>query len=232
YYSTSLPEVSDNFDAPTLDNENTSSSSSMVIEEDEAPQIVSLSSEQIINEPNSPVLNKNADELLQEDDAELDGNVFYDAPQTPMFEEILKNKTDAKNIVIRTKSRLVAKGYGQEEGIDLEESFAPVIRLEAIRIFVAYAAHKNFLIYQMDVKMEFLNGLLKEEVFVRQPDGFVDPYFPNHMYRLKKALYGLKQAPRTWYDKLSSFLIEHHFTKGLVDPILFTRRYRDDILLV
>ncbi|GJZ76203.1 retrovirus-related pol polyprotein from transposon TNT 1-94 [Tanacetum coccineum] len=145
---------------------------------------------------------------------------------------IWKNKTDAENTVIRNKSRLVAKGYGQEEGIDFEESFAPVARLEAVRIFVAYAAHKNFPIYQMDVKTTFLNGPLKEEVFVRQPDGFVDPDFPNHVYRLKKALYGLKQAPRAWYDKLSSFLIEHHFTKGIVDPTLFTRRHGDDILLV
>ncbi|GJV61293.1 retrovirus-related pol polyprotein from transposon TNT 1-94 [Tanacetum coccineum] len=87
-----------------------------------------------------------------------------------------------------------AKVYGQEEGIDFEESFAPIARLEVIRIFVAYAAHKNFPIYQMDVKTTFLNGPLKEEVFVRQPDGSVDPYFPNHVYRLKKALYGLKQA--------------------------------------
>ncbi|GJY21688.1 ribonuclease H-like domain-containing protein [Tanacetum coccineum] len=93
------------------------------------------------------------------------------------------------------KSRLVAKGYGQEEGIDFEESFALVTRLKAVRIFVAYEAHKNFLIYQMDVKTEFLNGPLKDEVFVHQPDGFVDPDFPNHVYRLKKALYGLKQAP-------------------------------------
>ncbi|GJS48018.1 retrovirus-related pol polyprotein from transposon TNT 1-94 [Tanacetum coccineum] len=92
----------------------------------------------------------------------------------------------------------------------------------------------------MDVKTAFLNGLLKEEVFVRQPDGFVDPDFPNNVYRLKKALYGLKkkalyglkQAHRAWYDKISSFLIEHHFTKGIVDPTLFTRRYGDDILLV
>ncbi|GJR58602.1 retrotransposon protein, putative, unclassified [Tanacetum coccineum] len=89
-----------------------------------------------------------------------------------------------------------AKGYGQEDGIDFEESFAPVARLEAVRIFVAYAAHKNFPIYQMDVKTTFLNGPLKEEIFVRQPDGFVDPDFPNHVYRLKKAPYGLKQAPR------------------------------------
>ncbi|GKE55146.1 retrotransposon protein, putative, unclassified, partial [Tanacetum coccineum] len=116
--------------------------------------------------------------------------------------------------------------------IEFEESFAPVARLEAVRIFVAYAAHKNFPIFQMDVKTAFLNGPLKEEVFVQQPDGFVGPDFPNHVYRLKKALYGLKQAPRAWYDKLSSFLIEHHFTKGIVDPTLFTRRHGDDILLV
>ncbi|GJW15656.1 retrovirus-related pol polyprotein from transposon TNT 1-94 [Tanacetum coccineum] len=136
-------------------------------------------------------------------------------------------QTDAKN-----KSRLVAKGYRQEEGTDFEESFAPVARLEAVRIFVAYATYKNFPIYQMDVKMAFLNGPLKAKVFVRQPDRFVDPDFPNHVYRLKKVLYGLKQALRAWYDKLSSFLIEHHFTKGIVDPTLFTRRHEDDILLV
>ncbi|GJS31402.1 ribonuclease H-like domain-containing protein [Tanacetum coccineum] len=129
------------------------------------------------------------------------------------------------------KSRLVTKGYHQEEGMDFEESFALVTRLEAVRIFVAYAAHKNFPIFQMDLKTTFLNGPLKEEVFVRQPDGFVDPEFPNHVYRLKKALYGLKQAPRAWYDKLSSFLIEHHFTKGIVDLTLFSRRsLKDDIL--
>ncbi|GJZ44421.1 retrovirus-related pol polyprotein from transposon TNT 1-94 [Tanacetum coccineum] len=143
---------------------------------------------------------------------------------------IWKNKTDAENTVIQNKSRLVAKGYGQEEGIDFEESFAPVARLEAVRIFVAYAAHKNFPIFQMDVKTTFLNGPLKEEVFVQQPDGFVDPDFPNHVYHLKKALYGLKQAPRAWYEKLYSFIIDHHFTKGIVDPTLFTRRHGDDIL--
>ncbi|GKB77558.1 retrovirus-related pol polyprotein from transposon TNT 1-94 [Tanacetum coccineum] len=117
---------------------------------------------------------------------------------------IWKNKTDAENTVIRNKSCLVAKGYGQEEGIDFEESFAPVARLEAVRIFVAYAAHKNFPIFQMDVKTAFLNGPLKEEVFVQQPDGFVDPDFPNHVYRLKKALYGLKQAPRAWHTQLKN----------------------------
>ncbi|GJU25357.1 integrase, catalytic region, zinc finger, CCHC-type containing protein [Tanacetum coccineum] len=100
-------------------------------------------------------------------------------------------------------------------GHRFEESFIPVARLEAVRIFVPYAAYKNFPIYQMDVKTVFLNGPLKEEVFVRQLDGFVYPHFPNHIYRLKKALYGLKQTPRAWYDKLSSFLIEHHFTEDL-----------------
>ncbi|GJX60680.1 retrovirus-related pol polyprotein from transposon TNT 1-94 [Tanacetum coccineum] len=143
-----------------------------------------------------------------------------------------KNKMDAENSIIQNKSRLVAKGYSQQEGIDFEGSFTPVAQLEVVRMFVAYAAHNNFTIYQMDVKTAFLNGPFKEEVFVCQPDIFVDPEFPNHVYRLKKALHCLKQAPRAWYDKLSSFLIEHHFTKGIVDPTLFTRRHRDDILLV
>ncbi|GJW35458.1 retrovirus-related pol polyprotein from transposon TNT 1-94 [Tanacetum coccineum] len=105
----------------------------------------------------------------------------------------------------------------QEKGINFEESFAPVDRLEAIRIFVAYAAHKSFPIYQMDVKTTFLNGPLKEEVYVAQPDGFVDPDHPKKVYRLKKALYGLKQAPRAWYDELSNFLISKGFTKGTIN---------------
>ncbi|GJW87194.1 retrovirus-related pol polyprotein from transposon TNT 1-94 [Tanacetum coccineum] len=112
------------------------------------------------------------------------------------FERLQKNKYDAKNIVVRNKTRLVAKGYKQEEGIDFEESFAPVARLEAVRMFIAYAAHKNITIFQMDVKKAFLNGPLKEEIYVSQPEGFIDPEFPDHVYKLKKALYGLKQAPR------------------------------------
>ncbi|GKB45465.1 retrovirus-related pol polyprotein from transposon TNT 1-94 [Tanacetum coccineum] len=284
YYSMSSHEVSDNFAANTLDNDHTSSSSSIVVDQDDAPQIVYSSIDQVITEPNSPILNEVADEFVQEDVANFDGNTFHNAPQTPKFdvaessstyqyplnmhlfhqqhhliniwtknhplEQVIcdpsnpvmtrkRHQTDAevcmyaltvstielKNIkeamldhswiesmqdelnhfkrldvwelveFIRNKSRLVAKGYGQEEGIDFKESFAPVARFEAL-------------------------------------DGFVDPEFPNHVYRLKKALYGLKQAPRAWYDKLSSFLIEHHFTKGIVDPTLFTRRHGDDILLV
>ncbi|GJQ95148.1 retrovirus-related pol polyprotein from transposon TNT 1-94 [Tanacetum coccineum] len=128
---------------------------------------------------------------------------------------------------------LVDKPFGKnEEGIDFEESFAPVARLEAVRIFVAYAAHKSFPIYQMDVKTAFLNGPLKEEVYVAQPDGFVDPDHPDKVYRLRKALYGLKQAPRAWYDELSKFLISKGFTKGIIDPTLFKIKYGEEILLV
>ncbi|GJV90677.1 retrovirus-related pol polyprotein from transposon TNT 1-94 [Tanacetum coccineum] len=143
-----------------------------------------------------------------------------------------KNKKDEDQTVIRNKARLVAKGYAQEEGIDFEESFAPVARLEAVRIFVAYAAHKSFPIYQMDVKMAFLNGPLKEEVYVAQPEGFVDPDHPEKVYLLRKALYGLKQAPRAWYDELSNFLMSKGFTKGTIDPTLFKIKYGEDILLV
>ncbi|GKE16102.1 retrovirus-related pol polyprotein from transposon TNT 1-94, partial [Tanacetum coccineum] len=108
------------------------------------------------------------------------------------FDRLDKNKRDEENTVIRKKARLVAKGYIQQEGIDFEESFSLVARLEAVRLFVAYAAHKSFPIYQMDVKTTFLNGPLKEEVYVNQPDGFIDPHHPDKVYRLKKALYGLK----------------------------------------
>ncbi|GJZ59629.1 retrovirus-related pol polyprotein from transposon TNT 1-94 [Tanacetum coccineum] len=117
------------------------------------------------------------------------------------------------NIVIRNKARLVAKGYNQQEGIDFEESFAPVARLEDVRLFITYVAHKSFLVYQMDVKTTFLNGPLKEEVYVNQPDRFIDPHHPDKVYRLKKALYGLKQAPRAWEDIL--------FVQIYVDDIIF-----------
>nr|GEV01090.1 putative reverse transcriptase domain-containing protein [Tanacetum cinerariifolium] len=143
-----------------------------------------------------------------------------------------KNKRDEKNTVIRNKSRLVAKGYAQKEGVDFEESFAPVARLEAVRLFITYAAHKSFTIYQMDVKTAFLYGPLKEEVYVNKPDGFVDPYHLDKVYRLKKALYGLKQAPRAWYDELSKFLLSKGFTKGSIDPTLFITKHKGDILLL
>nr|GEV07447.1 hypothetical protein [Tanacetum cinerariifolium] len=142
-----------------------------------------------------------------------------------------KNKKDKDQTVIRNKARLVAKGYAQEEGIDFEESFALVARSEAVWIFIAYVAHKSFPIFQMDVKTAFPNGPLKEEVYVAQPDEFVDPDHPEKVYRLRKALYELKQAPRAWYDKLLKFLTSKGFTKGTIDPTLFTIRYGEDILL-
>nr|GEU78282.1 hypothetical protein [Tanacetum cinerariifolium] len=138
-----------------------------------------------------------------------------------------KNKRDEENTVIRNKSSLVAKGYAQKEGVDFEESFAPGARLEDVRLFIAYAAHKSFTIYQMDVKTTILHGPLKVEVYANQPDGFVDPYHPDKVYRLKKALYGLKQAPRVWYDELSTSLV----SKGSIDPTLFITKHRGDILL-
>nr|GEU52838.1 retrovirus-related Pol polyprotein from transposon TNT 1-94 [Tanacetum cinerariifolium] len=125
-----------------------------------------------------------------------------------------KNKKVEDQTIIRNKAQLVAKRYAQEEGIDFEESFTPVARLEVVWIFIAYAAHKYFPIYQMAVKTKFLNGPLKEEVYVAQPDGFVDPDHPKKVYRLRKALYGLKQAPKAWYDELSKFLTSKGFTKG------------------
>ncbi|GJT56642.1 retrovirus-related pol polyprotein from transposon TNT 1-94 [Tanacetum coccineum] len=151
-------------------------------------------------------------EAMQEELHQFDRLNVWELVNRPLYKNFInmkwlwKNKCDEENIVIRNKARLVAKGYNQQEGIDFKESFAPVARLEAVRLFVAYAAHKSFPIYQMDVKTTFLNGPLKEEVYVNQPDRFVNPQHPDKVYRLKKALYGLKQAPRAWYDELSNLL--------------------------
>ncbi|GJW15445.1 retrovirus-related pol polyprotein from transposon TNT 1-94 [Tanacetum coccineum] len=144
---------------------------------------------------------------------------------------IFKLKKDECGGVLKNKARLVAKGYRQEEGIDFEESFTPFSRIEAIHIFIANAATKNMIIYQMNVKTAFLIGELREVVYVSQPEVFIDPDKPNHVYRIKKALYGLKQASRMWYDMLSSFLLSQEFSKGVVDPTLFTRKVGRDILL-
>ncbi|GKB21576.1 retrovirus-related pol polyprotein from transposon TNT 1-94 [Tanacetum coccineum] len=132
-----------------------------------------------------------------------------DNDTSDLIQQLRHNKSWIFYLVLRMMNFSI-----QEEGIDFEESFSLVARLEAVRIFIAYAAHKSFPIYQMDVKMAFLNGLLKEEVYVTQPDGFVDPDHPKKVYRLWKALYGLKQAPRAWYDELLNFLMSKGFTKG------------------
>ncbi|GJX17231.1 retrovirus-related pol polyprotein from transposon TNT 1-94 [Tanacetum coccineum] len=164
-------------------------------------------------------------------------SIDLDAPSTSnvmliKLKWIYKVKTDEFGRVLKNKDRLVAQGFRQEEGIDFEESFAPVSRIEAICIFVANAANKNMMIFQMDVKTAFLNGKLKEEVYVSQPKGFINQDNPSHVYKLKKALYGVKQAPRAWYDMLLNFLISQHFSKGAVDLTLFKRKAGNDLLLV
>ncbi|KAL6337946.1 hypothetical protein AAG906_005411 [Vitis piasezkii] len=145
---------------------------------------------------------------------------------------VFRNKMDENGIIVRNKARLVAQGYNQEEGIDYEETFAPVARLEAIRMLLAFACFKGFILYQMDVKSAFLNGFINEEVYVEQPPGFKSFNFPNHVFKLKKALYGLKQAPRAWYERLSKFLLKKGFKMGKIDTTLFIKTKEKDILLV
>ncbi|GKB02974.1 putative ribonuclease H-like domain-containing protein [Tanacetum coccineum] len=145
---------------------------------------------------------------------------------------IYRNKKDERGIVVRNKARLVAQGYTQEEGIDYDEVFAPVARIEAIRLFLAYASFKDFVVYQMDVKSAFLYGKIEEEVYVYQPPGFEDPEFPDRVYKVEKALYGLHQAPRAWYETLSTYLLDNGFQRGQIDKTLFIKRVKSDILLV
>ncbi|KAJ9541256.1 hypothetical protein OSB04_027762 [Centaurea solstitialis] len=145
---------------------------------------------------------------------------------------IFRNKTDERGVVIKNKSRLVAQGYTQEEGIDYDDVFAPIARIEAIRLFLAFASYKGFKVYQMDVKSAFLYGTIDEEVYVSQPPGFEDPDYPDRVYKLRKALYGLHQAPRAWYDTLSTYLLENKFERGVIDKTLFIRRTKNDVLLV
>jgi hypothetical protein len=121
---------------------------------------------------------------------------------------VFRNKQDENGVVTRNKARLVAQGFTQVEGLDFEETYAPVARLEVIRMLLAYAAHHDFKLYQMDVKSVFLNGPIQELAYVEQPQGFEDPKFPNHVYKLQKTLYGLKQAPRAWYECLKEFLLK------------------------
>nr|GEX26085.1 hypothetical protein [Tanacetum cinerariifolium] len=204
--------------------------------------------EQVIREPSRPVLTRN--QLRSNGDicmyaltvSTIEPKNVKEAMTDPawidsMQEDLLQfkrldNKHDEEQTVIRNKSRLVVRGYCQEEGIDFEESFSPIARMEAIEIFLAYAAHKSFTVFQMDVKTAFLHGSLKEDVYVCQPEGFIDDDHPSHVYKLKKALYGLKKVPRAWYDELSTFLLQNHFIKGTINPTLCIRRFHDDILVV
>jgi hypothetical protein len=144
---------------------------------------------------------------------------------------VFRNKQDEDGVVTRNKARLVAKVYAQVTGLDFEKTFAPVARLESIRILLAYAAHHSFKLFQMDVKSAFLNGPIKEEVYVEQPPSFEDDRYPDHIYRLSKALYGLKQAPRARYECLRGFLISNAFKVGKVDPTLFTKTCNGDLFV-
>ncbi|GJS31537.1 putative ribonuclease H-like domain-containing protein [Tanacetum coccineum] len=145
---------------------------------------------------------------------------------------VYRNKKDERGVVVRNKARLVAQGHRQEEGIDYDEVFAPVARIEAIRIFLAFASYMGFIVYQMDVKSAFLYGKIDEEVYVSQPPGFLDPKYPQKVYKVVKALYGLHQAPRAWYATLSTFLLKNGYRRGTIDKTLFLKKDKHDIILV
>ncbi|GKD51246.1 putative ribonuclease H-like domain-containing protein [Tanacetum coccineum] len=145
---------------------------------------------------------------------------------------IYRNKKDKRGVVVRNKARLVAQGYRQEEGIEYDEVFAPVARIEAIRIIFAFASYMGFIVYQMDVKSAFLYGTIDEEVYMSQPLGFVDPKFPKKVYKVEKAMYGLHQAPRAWYATLSTFLLKSGYKRETIDKTLFIKKDKNDIMLV
>ena len=175
---------------------------------------------------------------MQEELNQFERNEVWELVPRPNDQSVIgtkwvyRNKMDENGIIIRNKARLVAQGYNQQEGIDYEETFAPVARLEAIRMLLAFACHKNFILYQMDVKSAFSNGFINEEVYVEQPPGFGSFNFPNHVFKLKKELYGLKQAPRAWYERLNKFLISSGFKMGKLDTTLFIKLRENDILIV
>ncbi|GKB18621.1 putative ribonuclease H-like domain-containing protein [Tanacetum coccineum] len=158
--------------------------------------------------------------------------ISYLTSQEMMKMMVQRNKKDERGIMIRNKVRLVAQGYTQEKGIDYDEVFAPVARTEAIRLFLAYALFKDFVVYQMDVKSDFLYVKIEEEVYVCQPPQFEDLDFPDRVYKVEKALYGLHQAPRAWYETLSTYLLDNGFHRRKIDKPLFIKRYKGDILLV
>ena len=175
---------------------------------------------------------------MQEELNQFQRNDVWDLVPKPQHKNIIgtkwvfRNKLNEQGEVTRNKARLVAQGYSQQEGIDYTETFAPVARLEAIRLLLSYAVNHGIILYQMDVKSAFLNGVIEEEVYVKQPPGFEDIKYPDHVFKLKKSLYGLKQAPRAWYDRLSKFLIKNDFKRGQVDTTLFRRTLGKDILVV
>ncbi|GKA51382.1 putative ribonuclease H-like domain-containing protein [Tanacetum coccineum] len=161
--------------------------------------------------------------------------ILVDLPKgkkTIRLKWVYRNKKDERGVVVRNKARLVAQGHRQEEGIDYDEVFTPVARIEAIRIFLAFASYMGFTVYQMDVKSAFLYRTIYEEVYVTQPPGFIDPMYPKIVYKVVKALYGLHQAPKAWYATLSNFLLKNGYRKGVIDKTLFIKKDKKDIILV
>jgi hypothetical protein len=144
---------------------------------------------------------------------------------------VFRYKQDEHGVVTRNKARLVAKGYAQVTGLDFEETIAPVARHQSIHILLAYVAHHSFKLFEMDVKSAFLNGPIKEEVYMEQHPGFENDRYPDHVYKLCKALYGLKQAPRAWYECLRDFLISNAFKVRKADPTLFTKTFNGDLFV-
>nr|GEV93163.1 hypothetical protein [Tanacetum cinerariifolium] len=180
--------------------------------------------EQVIGEPSRPVLTRNQ--------LKTDGDMCFYALTVSIKEPKSVKEALTDPAWIESMQEELHQFIRLDEGIDFKESFAPVAQMEAIRIFLAYAAHKGLTVYQMDVKIAFLHGSLKENVYVCQPEGFIGADHPSHVYKLKKALCGIRQAPRAWYDELSTFLLQNRFSKGTIDPTLFTRRFDNDILVV
>ncbi|KAK2442550.1 hypothetical protein QL285_013736 [Trifolium repens] len=184
------------------------------------------------------IIDKSWVEAMEEELLQFEKNEVWNLVPKPRDHSIIgtrwvfRNKLDEEGKVIRNKARLVSQGYNQQEGIDYDETFAPVARLEALRILLAYAAHKCLKLFQMDVKSSFLNGFLNEEVYVHQPPGFIDEKKPEHVFKLTKALYGLKQAPRAWYERLSSFLLENGFSRGKIYTTSFRKINKNDLLIV
>ncbi|GJU85982.1 putative ribonuclease H-like domain-containing protein [Tanacetum coccineum] len=193
---------------------------------------------QIIGDPSSAVQTRSKIEAMQEELLQFKIQKVWVLVDFPYGKKaigtkwVYRNKKDKRGVVVKNKARLVAQGHRQEEGIDYDEVFDHVARIEAIRIFLAFASFMGFIVYQMDVKSAFLYGTIEEEVYMSQPSGFIDPKFPNKVYKVQKALYGLHQAPRAWYATLSTFLLKSGFRRGTIDKTLFIKKDKKDIMLV
>ncbi|GJT79639.1 putative ribonuclease H-like domain-containing protein [Tanacetum coccineum] len=187
---------------------------------------------QILGDPKSAV------DVMQEELLQFDLQKVWILVDLPFRKKeigtkwVYNNKKDDRGVVVRNKARLVALGHKQEECIDYDEVFAPVARIEAIRIFLAFASYMGFMVYQIDVKSAFLYGKIDKEMYVKQPPGFEDPKFPKKVYKVVKALYGLHQAPRAWYATLSLFLLKNGYRRGTIDKTLFLKKDKKDIILI